>query len=415
MQTALIDKFQQSPDGVEAERILRACVHCGFCTATCPTYQLLGDELDGPRGRIYQIKQILEGAPSTATTRLHLDRCLTCRACESTCPSGVEYGRLLDIGRALVEEHRHPLDKLVRMLMLRILPYPKRFHPLATLGAWFAFLLPRKLRAKLPVAKKTTQLWPTGTHLRKVAVLGGCVQQTLAPEIDIELAQLLDHLQIQAVPIHNSCCGALPAHLTDEARAEALAAETIDLVWPLISGDQPQIEAILSTASGCGVTLKEYDWLLRHNSAYKEKAQRFVSFVKDPVEVLEQEVDGLRTLLANKTKAHAPVVYHPPCTQQHGLKIKQKVEPLLQTVGFRLLPFAESHLCCGSAGVYAMFHPRIGGALRERKLAQLEQAEASCITTANIGCLTHLQETSSKPVIHWVSLLARVASSTSSN
>jgi glycolate oxidase iron-sulfur subunit len=327
----------------------------------------------------------------------------------------VQYGRLLDIGRTLVADQRHPLDRFLRALLLRVLPYPKRFHPLAKLGAHLAFLLPRAIRAKLPVAKSTRVNWPQTQHTRRVAILSGCVQPTLAPEIDAEFAQILARLQIQPLQIHNRCCGALPAHLSDEARATALAIQTIDLVWPLIAESPPQIEAIMSTASGCGVTLKEYDWLLRHHSAYKDKAARFVALVKDPVELLEQEQAQLHSLTAALAQQQAPIVYHPPCTQQHGLKIKQRVEPLLHSLGFRLLPFADAHLCCGSAGVYSLLHPKISGALRERKLAQLEQPDTSCITTANIGCLTHLQASSNIPVIHWVSLVARALVPTSIN
>ncbi len=400
MQTEISETYLGTKDGEEAGRILRTCVHCGFCTATCPTYQLLGDELDGPRGRIYQIKQILEGAKATRTVRVHLDRCLTCRSCESTCPSGVDYARLLDIGRNLVEDTRSTPDKLIRKLMLNVLPYPARFAPAAKLGTLFSFMLPKKLSGKLPKSTKSTMCWPTSGHQRKVAVLSGCVQPTLAPDIDISLAVVLDRAGIETVAVRNNCCGALPAHLTDEARAEKMAIETIDLVWPLV---EDGIEAIISTASGCGVTLKEYDWLLRHNKAYSEKAKRVSELASDPVEVIEKSLDSFE----GQPGKGETIVYHPPCTQQHGMKIKGNVEKVLTTLGYKLLPFNDAHLCCGSAGTYSLFQPKISSELRERKLEQLQQPGASAIATANIGCMTHLSEKSELPVIHWLTLVAR--------
>ena len=408
MQTKITHSIRNTADGQEAEKILRACVHCGFCTATCPTYQLLGDELDGPRGRIYQIKQILEGDVTSAKTRGHLDRCLTCRSCETTCPSGVNFSRLVDIGRPMAEA-LHPrvsTANWLRKALTRTVPYPERFGKLLRLGQTFRPLLPRSLKEKVPVSKEpggdlAAENWPGKRHERVVAILSGCVQPMLAPDTDVALAKVLDHVGISPLRIENRCCGALPHHLNDQERAETLARETIDLLWPAIESG---CEAVVSTASGCGVTLKEYDWLLRHDSGYREKTKRVSELAKDPVEVLE---GASLSAFEKNAEFSERIAFHPPCTLQHGMKLQGRVEALLTNLGFQLTPFGESHLCCGSAGTYSLLEPEISSQLRERKLKNIMSGKPSLIATANIGCQSHLQQKSGIPVVHWLTLLER--------
>jgi glycolate oxidase iron-sulfur subunit len=399
MQTNLADFIKNSPAGRDAEEILRSCVHCGFCTATCPTYQLLGDERDGPRGRIYLIKQVLEGEKASEKTQLHLDRCLTCRACETTCPSGVRYGRLLDIGRIVVESQvRRPwLDRIQRGLLRAILPYPKRFAPLARLGRFLRPLAPSVLRKKIPAATRAPA-WPQSSHPRKMLVLEGCVQPSLAPSINAAAARVFDRLGISLVRAEGAgCCGALSYHLSAHEEGKGFMRRNIDAWLPYLDEG---VETIVMTATGCGLMVKEYGEVLKHDSAYADKAARIAAMTKDLVEVLAGE--DLSTLEPDVSRKLA---FHSPCTLQHGQKLNGMVERLLSGLGFELTPVADPHLCCGSAGTYSLLQPDISDRLLAKKVATLEAGHPDVIATANIGCLTHIQSGTEVPVRHWIELL----------
>jgi glycolate oxidase iron-sulfur subunit len=403
MQTNLADFIKGTRDGDEAEAILRACVHCGFCTATCPTYQLLGDELDGPRGRIYLIKQVLEGAEPTRKTQLHLDRCLTCRNCETTCPSGVKYGRLADIGRKIVDQHvARPLgDRITRTLLKESLPRGWVFKPAFKAGQLVRPLLSKNLQDKLPSAPGAGA-WPTRSHARKMLVLEGCVQPSMAPNINTSTARVLDAFGVQLVTAPKAgCCGALRFHLNDQDGGLDDMRRNIDAWWPLVD----QVEAIVMNASGCGVTVKEYGHLLAHDSAYAEKAARISSMTRDLSEIMPEFEAELGVRL--KGKITKRVAWHPPCTLQHGQQIRGKVEGVLRAAGVDVALCAESHLCCGSAGTYSVLQPELAHALRDRKLANLAATGADEIVSANIGCLTHLQSGTTTPVTHWIELIDR--------
>ena len=402
MQTELAPEFQGTADGLEAEAILRKCVHCGFCTATCPTYQLLGDELDGPRGRIYLIKQVLEGKEPTRSTQLHLDRCLTCRNCETTCPSGVQYGHLVDIGRKIVDEKvpRPPVESATRWLLKEALPSPL-FGPAMKLGQSVRGLLPEKLRAKVP-ARQDAGAWPTRSHARKVLMLAGCVQPSMMPNINSATARVLDAAGIETlIAPEAGCCGAVKFHLNDHEGGKAHMRANIDAWWPLVERDG--VEAIVMNASGCGVTVREYGHLLRDEPAYALKAARISALTRDLSELLPELVPVLK----DRVKASPGVVaYHPPCTLQHGQKLRNGVEVNLRALGFDVqVARNEAHLCCGSAGTYSVLQPELAYPLRDRKLGHLNQLQPSTIVSANIGCITHLQSGSATPVRHWVELL----------
>ncbi|MCA0327154.1 MAG: glycolate oxidase subunit GlcF [Proteobacteria bacterium] len=406
MQTTLAPEFKDTPDGREAEAILRKCVHCGFCTATCPTYQLLGDELDGPRGRIYLIKQVLEGATPTRDTQLHLDRCLTCRNCETTCPSGVQYGRLVDIGRHVVEARvpRPPAERRLRTWLRRGLSSPL-FGPAMRLGQSVRGLLPATLRAKVP-ERQAPGAWPTRTHARKVLMLAGCVQPAMAPNINAATARVLDAAGIQCVLARGQgCCGAVKYHLADGAGGLAQMRANIDAWWPHI--ESGAVEAVVVNASGCGAMVKEYGHLLAGEPAYAGKAARVAAMARDLSELLPD----IAAALAGRVRAPAETLaWHPPCTLQHGMKLRGGVEEHLAALGFTLRPAAqEAHLCCGSAGTYSVLQPELSGRLRERKLGHLLGERAAerpaAILSANIGCITHLQAGTELPVRHWVEAL----------
>ncbi|TFW10637.1 glycolate oxidase subunit GlcF [Massilia arenosa] len=410
MQTNLADFIKGTPDGDEAEAILRACVHCGFCTATCPTYQILGDELDGPRGRIYLIKQVLEGATPTRKTQLHLDRCLTCRNCETTCPSGVRYGRLADIGRRVVEERvpRPPLDRIKRTLLKETLPRRWIFTPAFKTGRAVAPLLPPTLSKKQQPAADAGA-WPRREHARKMLVLDGCVQPAMAPNINAAAARVLDALGVQLLVAPKAgCCGALRYHLNDQAAGLDDMRRNVDAWWPYVdpASGGPQVEAILMTASGCGATVKEYGHLLAHDERYAAKAARISLLTKDLSEVLPefeaQVAERARHMVDER------VAFHPPCTLQHGQQIRGKVESLLRAAGVDVVLCHESHMCCGSAGTYSVLHPELAAELRDRKLAHLEATGARQIVSANVGCQTHLQSGTQLPVTHWIELLDRM-------
>ena len=405
MQTQLADFIRDTPEGREAEEILRKCVHCGFCTATCPTYQLLGDELDGPRGRIYLIKQVLEGAEPTEKTRLHLDRCLTCRSCESTCPSGVHYSRLLDIGRHVVDERvpRHGSDALTRRVLREFVPRPTLFGVAMKVGQAVRGLLPKTLQAKVPEARAAGR-WPEPRHARRVIALAGCAQPSMAPSINAAAARVLDALGISMVESAGAgCCGAVRFHLDDQDGARADARRNIDAWWPAIQAGS--VEAIVMTASGCGVQVKDYGHLLQHDPAYADKATRVAALTRDIGEVVADESEALAALLAARNLPRQPLAWHAPCTLQHGQRIRGKVEGLLAAAGFELTPVRDAHLCCGSAGTYSILQPELSGRLRANKLDCLLEGGAGMIASANIGCITHLQAGTGTPVRHWIELI----------
>lgn len=404
MQTNLLQEVLQSPDGDEAERILRACVHCGFCTATCPTYQLLGDELDGPRGRIYQIKQMLEGEAVSPGMQLHLDRCLTCRACETTCPSGVEYARLLDIGRNWAETHQpRPLTQRWQRRLLRwVLPYPARLKPLLKLGQLLKPILPSEVRAKIP---PRVSLKPNlnRQHARRLLILEGCAQSVMRPQTSAALERLLDRLGISVQHTAEAgCCGALSHHLSATEEARQMARKNIDAWWPLLNEGA---EAVLFSASGCGVHLKDYGHLLRQDPDYAEKARFVAEHCFDFGEFLLQQ--GLQNRLSLKPEAPTRVAFHSPCTLQHGLKSGGQMATLLAGFGIDLQPVKDSHLCCGSAGSYSLLQSNLAKQLRQRKLAALQESEPEIILTANIGCQLHLGGEAKVKVWHWIEYLER--------
>jgi glycolate oxidase iron-sulfur subunit len=408
MQTALADFIKDTPAGREAESILRKCVHCGFCTATCPTYQLLGDELDGPRGRIYLMKQALEGQPVTAKTQLHLDRCLTCRSCETTCPSGVQYGRLLDIGRNVVNQRvgRSLFDRLRRRVLAFVLPHRRLFSSLLALGRVVRPLLPAVLKASVPVAEPAGP-WPATRHARRMIVLAGCVQPALAPDINAATARVLDRLGVSLSEVPGAgCCGAVRFHLDYQADGLADMRAMIDTWWPHVEAGA---EAIVMTASGCGATVKEYGHLLAGDARYAEKARRISALTRDLCEVIDAEVGRLAPASgASDTSQHGPsVAVHAPCTLQHGQQVRGVVDRILSRVGFRLTPVPDAHLCCGSAGTYSILQPALAKDLQRNKLAALQSGLPDLIATANIGCLVHLASGSQTPVQHWIVALDR--------
>jgi glycolate oxidase iron-sulfur subunit len=406
MQTHLAPEFKGTRDGDAAEAILRKCVHCGFCTATCPTYQLLGDELDGPRGRIYLMKEVLEGAPVTRSTQMHLDRCLTCLNCETTCPSGVQYGHLVDIGRRIVDRkvERPGGEKAVRTALKTGLTSPL-FGPAMKLGQLFRPLLPAALKDKVPQPSSArARLWPRRTHPRKVLLLMGCVQPAMMPNINSATARVLDAAGIQTLVADNAgCCGALRAHLGDEAGALADARRNIDAWWPQVAAGE--IEAIVMNASACGLAVKEYGHALAHDAAYADKAARVAALTRDVSELLPDLAPRLRPLLAAKRPA-ARLVFHPPCTLQHGQRLRGGVESSLAQLGFDVrLAAGESQFCCGSAGTYSVLQPELATALRDRKLSNLVPTAGEVIVSANIGCIQHLQTGTATPVRHWIEVL----------
>jgi len=400
MQTNLSEQAKLLPRAEEAESILRSCVHCGFCTATCPTYQLLGDELDGPRGRIYLIKQVLEGNEVTAKTQLHLDRCLSCRNCETTCPSGVQYHNLLDIGRAVVDAQvPRPLgQRMLRESLRAVLPHPALFKALTQAGQIFRPFLPEALKAKLPRQASAAKPRPEPRHARQVLMLEGCVQPTLSPNTNAATARVLDRLGISVAPIREAgCCGAVDYHLNAQEKGLSRARKNIDAWWPAIEAGA---EAIVQTASGCGAFVKDYGHLLENDPLYADKAKRVSTLAKDLVEVLGEE--PVEDLLINGDKRLA---FHCPCTLQHAQKLAGSVESVLRRLGFSLTDVPDGHLCCGSAGTYSITQPQLSRQLRDNKMNALESGNPEVIVTANIGCQTHLESAGRTPVRHWIELV----------
>jgi glycolate oxidase iron-sulfur subunit len=406
MQTKLDPAFRDTPAGREADEVLRTCVHCGFCLATCPTYQLLGDELDSPRGRIYLMKQMFEGKPVTRKTQLHLDRCLTCRACETTCPSGVEYGKLVDIGRAAVEERvpRSRGDRAMRYALRTVVPRPALFGPLMGLGRAVRPLLPAALKKKV-IRARPSGAWPGSRHPRKVLMLEGCVQPVLAPNINSATARVLDALGISVIRTGDAgCCGALAYHLNFQRDGLVDARRNIDAWSPYLQGDQA-VEAIVVNASGCGTMVHEYGHHLRLEPEYSQRAAAVSALFRDLSQVVAAEMATLTSLLANKTRDAAVVAFQAPCSLQHGLQLKQVVEPILVAAGYRLSAVKNAHLCCGSAGTYSVLQPTLAERLKSNKLEALMSGAPDMVATANIGCMTHLDEGAPVPVRHWIELL----------
>ena len=403
MQTNLAPEYINTADGKAAEAILRKCVHCGFCTATCPTYQLLGNELDGPRGRIYLMKQVLEGQTPTRETQLHLDRCLTCRNCESTCPSGVNYGQLVDIGRKLVDAkvERPIVEKTIRWVLKEGLTSPL-FAPAMAMGQMVRPLLPASLKNKVPAKQAVGQI-PAQIHQRKVLMLEGCVQPAMSPNINSATRRVLDAAGIETIVAAKAgCCGAVKFHLNDQEGGKAQMRANIDAWWPSI--ESQSIEAIVMNASGCGVTVKEYGHILQDDPSYADKAQRVSDLTKDLSELLPDLVGALKSKV-NAKKAQA-VTFHPPCTLQHGQQLRGGVEKHLGELGFNInTASCEAHLCCGSAGTYSVLQADLAYQLRDRKLGNLGAMHPDVIVSANIGCITHLQSGTATPVKHWVELL----------
>lgn len=410
MQTHLSAEFSASTEGKEAAAILRKCVHCGFCNATCPTYQLLGDELDGPRGRIYLIKQMLEGTQVTRSTQQHLDRCLTCLNCQTTCPSGVEYGHLIDIGRKLVEERveRPPLERAKRWLLREGLT-SSWFAAALKAGQVLRPLLPRVLKNKVPArtAKQSAHA-ARAVKLRKVLILQGCVQPAMLPNIDRATERVLDAAGIQVVYAAGSgCCGALRTHLSDSQGGLNDMRRNIEAWTPtLLSGE---IEAIVSSASACALAIKEYGSALAHDPAYADRARRISALARDLSELLPAMAPALKDRLHAAPQPRA--AFHAPCTLQHGQRLRGIVETQLRAWGFELTAACdESHLCCGSAGAYSILQPQIATQLRDRKLRNIGKLEPQILLSANIGCIQHLQSGTSMQVLHWIELLDRALS-----
>ena len=405
MQTSISPALLNNPGVAEVDTILRSCVHCGFCNATCPTYQLLGSELDGPRGRIYLIKEMFETGRAGNNTRMHLDRCLTCRSCETTCPSGVRYGRLVDIGRETVE-HLAPrsfAEKLLRMAMLAVIPYTARMSAALTLARLLRPLLPRQLQNKIP-DKQIASPTPAVTHARRMLVLDGCVQPLGTPNTNAAAARVFDRLGISLVSVQGAgCCGALNQHLSDPEGAKTMMRRNIDAWWPHVESG---VEAIVMTASGCGLMVKEYAESLKNDAAYADKAARISALARDASEIVAGELSNRDNLGAFEHFGRGMrVAYQSSCTLQHGQKLGGTVEALLRRCGYELTPVADSHLCCGAAGSYTLLQPELSGQLLENKLAALQRGNPEVIASANVGCQMHLASASNVPVMHWIELL----------
>jgi len=402
MQTTLLPALLETAAGQEADEILRNCVHCGFCNATCPTYQLTGDELDGPRGRIYLIKQVLEGATPTRTAQLHLDRCLTCRACETTCPSGVDYHYLLDTGRELIERNvKRPLrERFMHGVLRAILPWPARFKPLLRMGQAVRPLLPATLRQRIPAYRKPGHFTATQSHARSMLLLEGCVQPSLAPHINMATRRVLGALGINTViAATGGCCGAVSHHLGAAGEAKDFMRNNIDAWWPAI---EQGVEAIVITASGCAPMVKEYARLLADDPEYADKATRVSTLARDISEIIAKENPASRL---GRPGSSTRVAFHSPCTLQHGQGLDGVVETILKQSGYELTAVANSHLCCGSAGTYSILQPALANRLRDNKLNALQAGQPDLIATANIGCLAHMQSHAGLPMLHWIELL----------
>ncbi|SFJ98941.1 heterodisulfide reductase-related iron-sulfur binding cluster [Methylocapsa palsarum] len=426
MQTNFTLAQLADPATAEADKILRACVHCGFCTATCPTFALLGDELDSPRGRIYLIKEMLEhGRPADAETVKHIDRCLSCLACMTTCPSGVNYMHLVDQARTRIEDtYQRPLtDRLIRAMLAFVLPYPRRFA-FALRGAGLAAPLAqlfarcgepgRRIAAMLRLARAPTltqlsppalefpaagAIAPSAGAVARVAILQGCAQKVLRPQTNAATIRLLARLGVESVLVEGeACCGALLHHLGDEAPALEQVRRNVD-VWTA-EIETKGLDAIIITASGCGTMIKDYGYLLRLDPAYADKAARVAALARDVTEFL----GGLAPPPPRDVGKRA-IAYHSACSMQHGQKIDALPKKLLAEAGFDVRSIPEGHLCCGSAGTYNILQPELALLLRERKIVNILKTSPDCVATGNIGCITQIASGLDLPVVHTVELL----------
>lgn len=407
MQTKLADFIRDTADGAEADAILRKCVHCGFCTATCPTFQLLGDELDSPRGRIYLIKQMLEGEAVSARTQLHLDRCLTCRSCETTCPSGVEYGRLVDIGRKWAENLAPPRSapqQVKRWLLANTISQPAVFGAAYRVARALRPLMPSTLAAKL-APSRPRGVWPSPRHARKWLVLGGCAQPALTPDVNAAAARVLDRIGISLIEVRrDGCCGALRSHLNDHEGGREDASRLLQQWQPAL--ERGEVEGVVITASGCGSFVREYRHLFRDDAPMLAQAGKVVAQTLDIAELIARETHALDEYLVKRALGgRGAIAFHSPCTLQHGLQIRGVVEGLLQRAGYELTPVADAHLCCGSAGSYSLLQPEIAASLRDNKLAALAAGKPEGIASANVGCIAHLGSAADVPVRHWIEWL----------
>jgi glycolate oxidase iron-sulfur subunit len=406
MQTNIDEALKNTHAGLEAERILRSCVHCGFCTATCPTYRLLGDELDGPRGRIYLIKGLLEGKETSDKTQMHLDRGLTCLACETSCPSGVEYGHLLDIGRQVINKkvRRTLTERSYRYLLRKILPYPKRVSFFLRLGRGLRFILPGKFRQMIPENKRVRITGSTRRRVkygRKMILFTGCVQPLLSPETNCASTRVLNRLGIETIISHGeSCCGAINHHMADDDSGLTFIKNNIDVWWPYI---EEGIEAIIISASGCGTMIKDYGYILRNDADYKDKAHQVSIMAKDIGEIIvAEEIETLRKMIKVNSRR---IAFQNPCSLQHGQKIKDETEVLFKKLGYQIENIADANQCCGSAGTYSLLQTELSEKLRRKKISALEAVKPDVIMTANIGCQLHLQQATEIPVKHWIEIL----------
>lgn len=401
MQTRIHPDLLARPEIVEADAILRSCVHCGFCTAVCPTYQLLGDELDGPRGRIYLIKDLLERDDIDRDVTVHIDRCLTCRACETACPSGVRYGRLLDIGRNMITEKvtARLRTRVLGAALRSVVPSPSRLMPLLRLGQIARPLLPRALRRHVPERRAVAD-YPSASEApeKRVIVLRGCVQRAATPNVNRALEYLLSTQRVGVDCVEEEgCCGALDYHLGLAGAHEAGMARMralIDALYPRLG----TVDAIVSTASGCGVTVKEYGEIFSTDDEYRDKAKAIAAQCVDASEYLAR--------FDFRVPRRRRIAFQSPCTLQHGQQLAGAVEKILDAAGFELLPVAEAQLCCGSAGTYSILQPALSRRLLSNKLVALTANDPEVIATANVGCQLHLQAATAIPVMHWVELLA---------
>ncbi|MEE9160367.1 MAG: glycolate oxidase subunit GlcF [Gammaproteobacteria bacterium] len=406
MQTNISEELKLTAEGSEADRILRSCVHCGFCNATCPTYRVLGDELDGPRGRIYLIKGLLEGKEASQKTQVHLDRCLTCLACETSCPSGVEYGRLAEIGRQQINKKTKRIfsERSYRYLLRQILPYPKRFSLLLRIGRGIRFLLPDKYRRMIPVnihTKQQIKKIESVVHTRKMILFSGCVQPLLSPETNCASTRLLNKLGIETITSRDEkCCGAIDHHMAIDERALFFIKNNIDAWWPSI---EQGAEAIVISASGCGTMIKDYGYILRNDPDYKDKAHQVAKLARDIGEIIAAEdVGKLRKIINVSSNRFA---FQNPCSLQHGQKMKDKTAELLKKLGYQICDVEDADQCCGSAGTYSLLQTELSEKLRRKKINSLEVVKPDVIMTANIGCQLHLQQATDIPVKHWIEIL----------
>lgn len=398
MQTKLSARVLATPSGRRADEILRACVHCGFCNATCPTYQLTGNELDGPRGRIYLIKDVLERDEGSKIAQQHLDRCLTCRACETTCPSGVAYGELAEIGRARleVEVPRGVVERAVRWWMLTVMPRRDLFALFVRLGNMFRGILPRVLARAVP-HPGAARVWHTQPSTRRVLLLEGCAQAVVTPQVNAALAQILSRCGVEAIRTSaERCCGSLPLHLGAQDRARLTMTANVNAIYEAAQG----CEAIISSASGCGVTIKEYDRLLAGDDALATRARWVAEHTRDAAEFV-----STLALPTSTRSMRRRVAWHSPCTLQHGQHVTGVVERVLRSAGFDLVAVSDAHLCCGSAGTYSVLQSQMAERLLENKVAGLTIDAPDVIATANIGCALHIAHGTSVPVVHWIELI----------